>query len=50
MKKPGSGRPQRALKCYLIMVCIALLMSSFSISTALGASGGDNGGPGLLKC
>ncbi len=45
MKKPGSSRPQRALKCYLIMACFALLVSIFSISTALGASGGDNGGP-----
>ena len=49
MKKPGSSRPQGALRCYLIMVCIALLMSIFSISTALGASGGDNGGPGWMS-
>ncbi len=43
MKKSGSNRPQRALKCCSIIACIALLVSIFSISTALGASGGEAG-------
>ena len=33
----------------VLLIGIALLMSIFSISTALGASGGDNGGPGWMS-
>jgi F-type H+-transporting ATPase subunit b len=49
MKKSGSNRLQRALRSCSMIACIALLLSVVSISTALGASGGDHGGTGWMS-
>ncbi len=41
MRETGSNRPHRALKCCAVILFMALLVSVFSVSTALGASGGS---------
>ena len=49
MKKSGSNRPQRAMKFFAVLLFMALLVSVFSISTALGASGGEGGSKGWIS-
>ena len=44
MKNSGSGRPLRSRKFIAALFFLVLLLSVFSISTALGASGGEEGG------
>ncbi len=44
MKKSGSNRPQRPMKCLSVCLYMVLLLSVFSVVTALGASGGESGG------
>jgi F-type H+-transporting ATPase subunit b len=43
MKNSGSGRPLRSRKFIAALFFLVLLLSVFSISTALGASGGEEG-------
>jgi F-type H+-transporting ATPase subunit b len=44
MKNSGSGRPLRSRKFIAALFFLVLLLSVFSISTVLGASGGEEGG------
>jgi F-type H+-transporting ATPase subunit b len=46
MKKSGSGRPHCSRKFIAALFFLALLLSVLSISTALGASGGEGGSKG----
>lgn len=43
MKNSGSGRPHRLRKFIAVLFFLALLLGVFSISAALGASGGEGG-------
>jgi F-type H+-transporting ATPase subunit b len=43
MRFSGSGRPHRSQKFSALLFSLVLLMGVFSISTALGASGGEGG-------
>jgi F-type H+-transporting ATPase subunit b len=49
MKNSGSGRPQRCRKFIAALFFLMLLVGVFSISTALGASGGEGGSKGWLS-
>jgi len=49
MKKSGSGRPHRSRKFIAALFFLALLLCVFSISTALGASGGEGGSKGWVS-
>jgi len=49
MKKSGSGRPHCSRKFIAALFFLALLLSVFSISTALGASGGEGGSKGWVS-
>jgi F-type H+-transporting ATPase subunit b len=48
MKNSGSGRPLRLMKFKAFIFLLVLLLGVFSISTALGASGGEGGSKGWL--
>lgn len=48
MKNSGSGRPHRSRKFIAALFFLMLLISVFSISTALGASGGEGGSKGWV--
>ena len=48
MKNSGSGRPHRSRKFIAALFFLVLLLSVFSISTALGASGGEGGPKGWV--
>ena len=43
MKHPGCGRPLRTKRIFAVLFFLILLLGVFSISSALGASGGDGG-------
>lgn len=49
MKTSGSNRLQRAVRSLAICICMVLLPGVFSISTALGAAGGEGGGTGWVS-
>ena len=49
MKKSGSNRPQRTMKCLAACLFMVLLLSVFFVVTALGASGGEGGGKGWVS-
>jgi F-type H+-transporting ATPase subunit b len=49
MKNSGSGRPHRSRKFIAALFFLVLLVSVFSISTALGASGGEGGSKGWVS-
>ena len=49
MKTSGSGRPHPATKFIAILFFLVLLFGVFSISTALGASGGEGGSKGWVS-
>jgi F-type H+-transporting ATPase subunit b len=49
MKNSGSGRPHRARKFIAELFFLVLLLGVFSISTALGASGGEGGPKGWVS-
>ena len=49
MKNSGSGRPHRSRKFSAILFFLVLLLGVFSISTALGASGGEGGSKGWVS-
>lgn len=48
MKNSSSGRPLRLRKFIAVLFLLVLLSGVFSISTALGASGGEGGSKGWL--
>jgi len=48
MKNSGSGRPHRSRKFITVLFLLVLLLGAFSISTALGASGGEGGSKGWV--
>jgi F-type H+-transporting ATPase subunit b len=48
MKNSGSGRPLHLRKFIAVLFLLVLLIGVFSISTALGASGGEGGSKGWL--
>ena len=48
MKNSGSGRPHRLSKFMAVLFFLVLLSGVFSISTALGASGGEGGSKGWV--
>jgi len=49
MKNSGSGRPHRLSKFMAVLFFLVLLSGVFSISTALGASGGEGGSKGWVS-
>ncbi len=49
MKNSGSGRPLRSRKFITVLFLLVLLLGFFSVSTALGASGGEGGSKGWLS-
>ena len=49
MKNSGSGRPHRSRKFSAALFFLVLLLGVFSISTALGASGGEGGSKGWVS-
>ena len=49
MKNSGSGRPHRSRKFSSVIFFLVLLLGVFSISTALGASGGEGGSKGWVS-
>ena len=49
MKNSGSGRPHRLSKFFAVLFFLVLLSGVFSISTALGASGGEGGSKGWVS-
>jgi F-type H+-transporting ATPase subunit b len=49
MKNSGSGRPHRLRRFVVVLSFLVLLLGVFSISTALGASGGDGGSKGWVS-
>ncbi len=49
MKNSGSGRPHRLSKFMTVLFFLVLLSGVFSISTALGASGGEGGSKGWVS-
>jgi len=49
MKNSGFGRPHRAGKFIAVLFLLVLLLGVFTISTALGASGGEGGGKGWIS-
>ncbi|CAB1063984.1 hypothetical protein D1BOALGB6SA_8773 [Olavius sp. associated proteobacterium Delta 1] len=49
MKKSGSDRPHRSRKFIAALFLLVLLSGVFSISTALGASGGEGGSKGWVS-
>ena len=49
MKNSGSGRPHRSGKFIAALLFLVLLLGVFSISTALGASGGEGGSKGWVS-
>ena len=48
MKNSGSGRPLRSRKFIAVLFLLVLLLGVFSVSTALGASGGEGGSKGWV--
>ena len=48
MKNSGSGRPHRLSKFMAVLFFLVLLSGVFSISTALGAAGGEGGSKGWV--
>ncbi len=48
MTNSGSGRPHRCRKFNAVLFLLVLLLGVFSISTALGASGGGGGSKGWV--
>lgn len=49
MKNSGSGRPHRLRRFVAVLSFLVLLLGVLSISTALGASGGDGGSKGWIS-
>jgi F-type H+-transporting ATPase subunit b len=49
MKNSGFDRPHRSGKIIAVLFLLALLLGVFSISTALGASGGEGGAKGWIS-
>jgi F-type H+-transporting ATPase subunit b len=49
MKNSGSGRPHRSRKFMAVLFFLGLMIGVFSISTALGASGGEGGSKGWVS-
>lgn len=49
MKNSGSGRPHRSGNFIAVLFFVLLLLGVFSISTALGASGGEGGTKGWVS-
>jgi len=49
MKNSGFGRPHRVRQFIAALFFLALLLGAFSISTALGASGGEGGSKGWVS-
>ena len=49
MKNSGSGRPHRSRKFMAVLFFLGLMIGGFSISTALGASGGEGGSKGWVS-
>jgi len=49
MKNSGFGRPHRSGKFIAVLFIMLLLLAGFSISTALGASGGEGGAKGWVS-
>lgn len=49
MKNFGSGRPHRLRQIIAALFFLVLLLGVFSISTALGASGGEGGSKGWVS-
>ncbi len=43
MKIPGSGRPRRSMRIIAVLFFLVMYLGVFSISSALGASGGEGG-------